>query len=81
MIRDSSRGLSVERLASTADLPRNATPSDRASAGVYDDKSKLTISVHNLPVATSGGSCPLPTSTTSTFNATYTFSPGVSDAS
>ena len=50
-------------------------------SGVYDDKSKLTLSIHNLPVATSGGSCPLPTSTTSTFSATYTFSPGVSDAS
>jgi hypothetical protein len=49
--------------------------------GAYNDKSTLTVSIANLPVKTSGGSCPLPASTTSTFHATYVFSPGVSDAS
>jgi hypothetical protein len=49
--------------------------------GVYNDKNTLTVAVANLPVKTSGGSCPLPATTTSTFHATYTFSPGFSDAS
>jgi hypothetical protein len=49
--------------------------------GTYNDKTTLTVSVTNLPVTTSGGSCPLPASTTSTFHGTYVFSPGVSDAS
>lgn len=49
--------------------------------GAYDDVSKFTVSITNLPVSTSGGSCPLPANTTSTFNAIYTFSPGVTDGS
>jgi hypothetical protein len=49
--------------------------------GTYDDKNKLTVSVSNLPVKTTGGSCPLPTSTTSSFHGTYIFSPNLSDGS
>jgi hypothetical protein len=49
--------------------------------GAYDDHSKFTVSITNLPVTTTGGSCPLPASTISTFNAIYTFTPGVSDGS
>jgi hypothetical protein len=49
--------------------------------GAYNDKTTLTVSITNLPVSTSGGSCPLPASTTSTFHASYVFSPGMSDAS
>ena len=50
-------------------------------SGVYDDHSKFTAKTTNLPVATTGGSCPLPASTVTTFNAIYTFAPGVSDGS
>jgi hypothetical protein len=50
-------------------------------SGAYNDKGVLTLAIGNLPVKTTGGSCPLPASTTSTFHATYTFSPAVSDAS
>jgi hypothetical protein len=49
--------------------------------GAYDDVSKFTVSITNLPIITSGGSCPLPASAVSTFNAVYTFSPGVTDKS
>jgi hypothetical protein len=49
--------------------------------GAYDDVNKFTVSITNLPIITSGGSCPLPASAVSTFNAIYTFSPGVSDGS
>jgi hypothetical protein len=49
--------------------------------GAYNDKTTLTVSITNLPVKTAGGSCPLPSSTTSTFHGTYVFSPGVSDVS
>jgi hypothetical protein len=49
--------------------------------GAYDDHSKYTVAIANLPVTTTGGSCPLPAATTSTFNAIYNFTPGVSDGS
>jgi hypothetical protein len=49
--------------------------------GTYDDHSKFTVATTNLPVTTTGGSCPLPASTVSTFSAIYTFSPGISDGS
>jgi hypothetical protein len=49
--------------------------------GTYDDHDAFTFGPMDLPVATSGGSCPLPPLTTSVFKGTYTFSPGVSDGS
>jgi len=49
--------------------------------GTYDDHSTFTVNVTNLPVAVSGPA-PCPTAaTTSSFQGTYIFSPGVSDAS
>jgi hypothetical protein len=49
--------------------------------GAYDDVSKYTVAITNLPISTTGGSCPLPATAMSSFFSTYTFSPGVSDGS
>ena len=49
--------------------------------GKYDDTSKLHVSITNLPISVAGGpQCPT-NATTSTFQGTYTFSPGVHDGS
>lgn len=50
--------------------------------GSYDDVNTFTVNITNLPIKVTGptGVCPL-SSTTSSFKGTYTFTPGVSDAS
>lgn len=50
--------------------------------GTYDDVNKFTVSISNLPISVTGpgGVCPL-TAKKSSFNGTYTFTPGVTDAS
>jgi hypothetical protein len=50
--------------------------------GAYDDVNKFTVAITNLPIHVTGpgGVCPLSTNVAH-FNATYTFTPGVSDSS
>jgi hypothetical protein len=65
----------------TVNPPVNGVFKNFIVKGTYDDINKFTVAITGLPVTTTGGSCPLPAATTSTFNAIYTFSPGVSDGS
>jgi hypothetical protein len=50
--------------------------------GTYDDVHTFTVAITNLPITVTGSSlfCPL-SATKSTFNATYSFTPGFGDAS